>query len=133
MISRPEVTTHLGISWRVSVGRGDSMPALLHGHLASRLSSYTSELNTFCFFLRVYNIANYLHILGMLLCMLTQAYSIHHKKAIVSPICYYFYHGISQPCQGSKFRLSVSPGQVDFPTDNQHFNICCPSDHRFRR
>ena len=31
--------------------------------------------------------------------------------------------------QGSKFHLSVSPGQVDFPPDNKITNICCPSDN----
>ena len=31
--------------------------------------------------------------------------------------------------QGSKFSLSVSPGQVDFPPDNNITNIYCPSDN----
>ena len=31
--------------------------------------------------------------------------------------------------QGSKFRLSVSPGQVDFPTDNNISNISCPAEN----
>ena len=31
--------------------------------------------------------------------------------------------------QGSKFHLSVSPGQVDFLPDNKITNICCPSDN----
>ena len=31
--------------------------------------------------------------------------------------------------QGSKFHLSVSPGQVDFPPDNKISNICCPQDN----
>ena len=37
-------------------------------------------------------------------------------------VCMYVY-------QGSKFHLSVSPGQVDFPPDNKITNICCPSDN----
>ena len=31
--------------------------------------------------------------------------------------------------QGSKFHLSVSPGQVDFPPDNKITKFCCPSDN----
>ena len=31
--------------------------------------------------------------------------------------------------QGSKFHLSVSPGQVDFPPDNKITKCCCPSDN----
>ena len=31
--------------------------------------------------------------------------------------------------QGSKFHLSVSPGQVDFSPDNKITKFCCPSDN----
>ena len=32
--------------------------------------------------------------------------------------------------QGSKFHLSVSPGQVHFPPDNKITKVCCPSDNQ---
>ena len=35
-----------------------------------------------------------------------------------------------EPMQGSKFHLSVSPGQVHFPPDNKITKVCCPSDNQ---
>ena len=39
------------------------------------------------------------------------------------------YVSVFDHIQGSKFHLSVSPGQVDFPPDNKITNICCPPDN----
>ena len=89
MISRQKVTTRLGISWRVSVGRGDSMPALLHALLASRLSSYTSELLFICFYmfliLQVIYVSGYASNTGIQY----MVYTIHKCNFSILTISYY--------------------------------------------